>query len=122
MEIDKIEIVGENAKISLKARCAIINIYTSLQQAQAIEEGLESETWYRPSTHDITVDIIEGFGIDPLMIKITNLQESTYYAELILQRWNSILILDIRPSDAIAIAVRTGIPIYVNENLVTRVC
>lgn len=122
MEIDKIERVGENARVGLKARCAIINIYTSLQQAQAIEEGLEGEIWYRPSTHDITVDIIEGFGINPLIIKITNLQESTYYSELILQRWNSILILDIRPSDAIAIAVRTRTPIYVNETIVTRVC
>lgn len=122
MKVDEIEILGENARIKLEARCAIINIYTSPQQASAIEEGFQNKTWYRPSTHDIIVDIVEGFGIDPMMVKITKVQDGTYYAELILLRWNSILILDIRPSDAIAIAVRTGIPIYVNENLVTRLC
>ena len=40
MEVDKIEVLGNNARVSLKGHCSIIFIYTSLQQAQAIDEGL----------------------------------------------------------------------------------
>ena len=122
MYVDKIVSVGDNAVVQLKGKCTEMSIYISPWQAAAISEGTFNKTFFRPSTHDIIVDILEGYGIMPLMVKVTKLEENTYFAELVLQRWNYMLILDIRPSDAIATAVRTNIPIYVNENLVTKTC
>jgi len=120
MEVEKV-ISGLTPAVQLKGECSELSIFISPEQAMAIEQGLQGFN-YRPGTHDILVDILEGFDIDPLLVKITKLEDSTYFAELALQRWNYFLILDIRPSDAIATAVRTNIPIYVNENLVIKIC
>jgi bifunctional DNase/RNase len=122
MQIDKIELLENNARISLKGHCSNIFIYTTPEQAQAINEGLQERILQRPLTHDIIVDILNNFNIKPLIVKITDLKDNTYYSELILQKWNSALILDIRPSDAIAISARTDTPIIVNKTLVTWIC
>ena len=122
MHVDRLITVGDNAVVQLKGECSEMSFYISPWQAAAISEGTLNKTPFRPSTHDIIVDVLEGYGIMPIMVKVTRLEESTYFAELILQRWNHMLILDIRPSDATAIAVRTNTPIFVNENLVTKTC
>jgi len=122
MQVDRIMTLEDNAVVNLKGKCSEISIYVSPWQAVAISEGTINKTPFRPSTHDIIVDILEGYDIIPIMIKVTRLEEDTYFAELLLQRWNHMLILDIRPSDAIATAVRTNIPILVNESLVTKTC
>jgi len=122
MQVDRLISVADTSIVQLKGECSEISIYISPWQASAISEGTSDVTPSRPSTHDITVDILEGYDIMPIMVKITRLEENTYFAELILQRWNHMLILDIRPSDAIATAVRTNTPIFVNESLVTKTC
>jgi len=122
MNIEKIITVGQLTAIQLKAGCSELSFYISPDQASAISEGISNVTKSRPMTHDVFVDSLEGFEIKPMMVKITKLSDNTYFAELILQRWNKFLIADIRPSDALAIAVRTNTPIYVNENLTTKVC
>jgi bifunctional DNase/RNase len=122
MELDEIIITMDRYIVILKGKCTELNFYVSPEQASAIQEGFSNETKFRPMTHDILVDILEGFEIKPIMIKITTLSDNTYFAELILQEWNRFLIIDTRPSDAIAIAVRTNTPIYVNEDLVMKTC
>ena len=122
MQVDRMMTIGNTAIVQLKAECSEIPIYISLSQASAISEGRFNQTSFRPSTHDIIVDILEGYGIMPIMVRVSKLEENTYFGELVLQRWNHVLILDIRPSDAIAVAVRTNTPIYVNESLVTKTC
>lgn len=122
MGLEDITTVMDRHIITLKGDCSELSFFISEGQALAIEEGLSNATRFRPMTHDILVDILEGFNIKPIMVKITRLEENTYFAELILQEWNRFLVLDIRPSDAIAIAVRTDTSIYVNEGLVSKVC
>ena len=122
MQVDRLITVADTSVVQLKGECSEISIYISPWQASAISEGTFNTTPFRPSTHDITVDILEGYDIMHIMVKVTRLEENTYFAELVLQRWNHILILDIRPSDAIAVAVRTNTPIFVNETLVTKTC
>jgi len=121
MKVDNV-ISDTNPAVVLKGRCSELNILISPEQAFAIEQGLSKVSIYRPGTHDTLVSIIENFNIKPILVKITKLQDNTYFAELALQRWNNFLILDIRPSDALAIAVRTNTHIYVNENLITKTC
>ena len=122
MELDKIVSQMDHYIVVLKGECTELNFFISPEQATAIQEGLSNATRIRPMTHDILVDIIEGFEIRPIMVKITTLSDNTYFAELTLQEWNRFLIVDIRPSDAVAIAVRTNTPIYVNEELVIDTC
>jgi len=122
MQLDKITSAVDRYVVILKGECTELNFFISSEQASAIEEGLSNATKFRPVTHDVLVDILEGFEIKPVMIKITTLSENTYFAELTLQEWNRFLIVDLRPSDAVAIAVRTNTPIYVNEELVMKTC
>jgi bifunctional DNase/RNase len=122
MKVDKIVSTLDHNIVILKGECTELNFFISLQQALAINEGFSEATKFRPMTHDILVDILNGFELKPVMVKITKISENTYFAELTLQEWNRILIVDIRPSDAIAIAVRTNTPIYVNEDLVMKTC
>jgi bifunctional DNase/RNase len=122
MKVNKITSSPDNTIVELKGECSLLSIYITQDQGMAIEEGIRGVTGPRPSTHDIIVSILEGFGIQPTIIKITRMEEGTYFAELYLSSWNHLLILDIRPSDAIAISVRTKTPIYVNEGLVTKTC
>jgi bifunctional DNase/RNase len=122
MRVEKVVSIDERAAILLKSDCSELSFYISPDQASAISEGMSNVTKFRPMTHDIFVNVLESFDIQPVMIKITKLSESTYYAELILQKDNRFLIADSRPSDAIALAVRTNMPIYVNESLTTKVC
>jgi len=121
MKVDNV-ITELTPTVKLKGECSELDILISPEQAFAIEQGLSKVSIYRPGTHDILVDILKNFNIKPVLVKITKLQDSTYFAELALQNWNNFLILDIRPSDAIAIAIRTNTPIYVNENLITKTC
>lgn len=122
MELDNIVSAIDRYVVILKGECTELNFFISPQQTLAIREGLSEATRFRPMTHDILVDILEGFEIKPVMVKITTLSDGTYFAELTLQEWNRLFIVDIRPSDAIAIAVRTNTPIYVNEELVMKTC
>jgi bifunctional DNase/RNase len=122
MNIEKMVTVNQLTAVQLKAGCSELSFYISLDQALAISEGMLNTTKIRPMTHDVFVDTLEGFDIKPIMVKITRLSDNTYFAELTLQRWNKFLIVDIRPSDALAIAVRTNTPIYVNEKLTTKIC
>jgi bifunctional DNase/RNase len=122
MDIEKMVAAGQLTAVQLKSGCSELSFYISPDQAYAISDGMSKVTKFRPMTHDVFVDVIEGFEIKPIMVKVTKLSDDTYFAELVLHRWNRFLIVDMRPSDALAIAVRTSIPIYVNEKLVTKVC
>jgi len=122
MKLDNIVLTLDQYVVTLKGDCTELNFFISSEQASAIEEGLSEETKFRPMTHDLLIDILDGFEIKPVMVKITTLSDNTYFAELTLKQGNHFLIADIRPSDAIAIAVRTNMPIYVNKDLVIKTC
>lgn len=122
MKLDNIITTLDRNVIVLKGDCTEIDFFVSPDQALAIQEGLYNQTQFRPMTHDVLVDILEGFDIKPVMLKITSLSEDTYFSEFTLKQWNRMFILDMRPSDGVAIAVRTNTPIYVNQNLVMKTC
>ena len=98
-------------------KCKVLPIRISSTQAFSIKTGLENRIEYRPTTHDIIYDILNHFDIKVLFARVTEFRGGTFFAELFLQKDNRILNLDIRPSDAIAIAVRTNSSIYLNKDL-----
>ena len=93
-------------------------IYIGQDQAKAIISALEQQKPPRPLTHDLFVNLIEAWEMDLERIVIHSLQENTFYAVLCIQQGEAKKEIDCRPSDAIAIAIRTGSPIWVMEEVV----
>ncbi len=86
-------------------------------EAQSIAMALENIKPPRPITHDLTVNMLKTLNITLESILITELKDSTFYALLRLVKDSEIIEVDSRPSDAIAIAVRLGSSIYVNDDV-----
>lgn len=96
----------------------ILPIWVGAFEANAIALEIEKIVSQRPMTHDLLKNIIVQFGLRAVSVVINDLLENTYYAqiELIDQNGRS-TILDARPSDAIALALRLDCPIYVNQKV-----
>jgi hypothetical protein len=75
----------------------------------------------RPNTHDIFAQTLKSFNITLDYVTIDNLVNGTYYSNLFLRSGNKILKLDAKPSDAIALALRTNSTIYINKTLLQEV-
>ncbi len=87
-------------------------------EAQAIALGIENIKMPRPMTHDLLTNILKKEGIKVDKIVITQLQEGTFYAKIYyINNKNEVVQLDSRPSDAIAIALRTNSDIFVTEQV-----
>ncbi len=86
-------------------------------EAQAIAVALEKMQPSRPLTHDLMKNFMNAFAIDLLEINITDLQEGIFYSKLVCATENDTVEIDSRTSDAIALAVRFGCPIYTFENI-----
>ncbi|MCS7225216.1 MAG: bifunctional nuclease family protein [Armatimonadetes bacterium] len=86
-------------------------------EAFAIQKELEGLHMPRPMTHDLMRDILRELGIQLLRVEITDIQDNTFYACLVLRGNGRIQFVDARPSDAIALALRMDAPIYVSETV-----
>jgi bifunctional DNase/RNase len=84
-------------------------------EAQAIALPLQGARPPRPMTHDVFTEIVAGLGGHLRRVEITQLLESTFHARLVLEQAGQEQSFDIRPSDAVALAVRTETPIFVAE-------
>jgi bifunctional DNase/RNase len=92
-------------------------IFIGSPEATAIAYALQGVTMPRPLTHDLMKDLLAALDIDVERVIITELRASTYYAELHLLRGNERTVVSSRPSDAVAIAVRTETPLFVSDEL-----
>ena len=93
-------------------------IWIGSAEASAIIRKIENLTVSRPMTHDLIVNMIEKMGYELEKIEINDVEKETYYATLFLRdKEGNITEIDSRPSDAIAIAIRADVPIYVTENV-----
>ncbi len=92
-------------------------IFIGTPEATAIAYALQGMAMPRPMTHDLIKDVLSAVDIDVERVVITELRSSTYYAELHLRRGSDRSIVSSRPSDAVAVAVRTASPLYVSDEL-----
>ena len=95
-------------------------IWVGIFEANAIALELEKIPTPRPMTHDLIKNILEAIEARVLKIVVTDLRENTFFAELHLQVGEGEYTVDSRPSDAIALALRVGAPIFVNEEVVRK--
>jgi len=95
----------------------LLHIWIGPFEAHAIARVLKDEPFERPLTHDLLSSVIAETGYTIERITITKLENNTYFAEISLANSTTATEIDARPSDAIALALRAGAPIYVNEEV-----
>lgn len=96
---------------------SVLPIWIGPSEAQAILMEMRNIRPPRPMTHDLLRDIIGGLSARIDRVVITELKSGTFYSKIHLHSEGRNLILDSRPSDAIALALRARAPIYVRENV-----
>jgi hypothetical protein len=89
-------------------------------EAQAIAVALENMKPSRPLTHDLMKNFMNAFGVVLQEVIISDLQEGIFYSKLVCYTDNDTIEIDSRTSDALALAVRFGCPIYTYENIIAN--
>ena len=114
--------VGPNIMIfkDQKDKCNGIIMPINDVQTNTINQGINKKIDTSPTIHDIIIDVFDNYNISIEMVKITELRNNIYYANLILRQDDRILNIDIKPSDAVALASRVGLDIYFKKDLFNR--
>jgi bifunctional DNase/RNase len=98
----------------------LLPIWIGQPEAESIVRHMHNVKSPRPFTHDLVRSLIVGMGAQLRRVHITRVEKSTYYAELQIQRAETLVHIDARPSDSIAIALRLASPIYVADELLVE--
>ncbi len=96
----------------------MLPIFIGLPEAKAIGLAMAGQDPPRPMTHDLLVTLLETFSVAVEQVVVTDLRERTFFAEVTLRGPAGIEVVSARPSDAIALAVRTGAPVFAAEEVV----
>jgi len=95
-------------------------IWIGPAEAEAIAMKLQDVSVPRPLTHDLLRSVIYGLGAAVSHIIVSDLHDDTFFAKIVLESDGKTLEVDSRPSDAIALAVRVKVPIYVEESVLDK--
>lgn len=95
----------------------VLPIYIGAEEAKAIALALEGVATPRPMTHDLMRDLLTALGASVQRIVVTELRDSTFFAEVELALNGSTRRVSSRPSDAVALAVRVDAPIFASEEV-----
>ena len=96
-------------------------IWMGIPETDSITIALQGVAIARPLTHDLLISVMNALDIRLESVEITNLENDTFYANLILEQNGVHKIVDSRPSDAIAIAIRAKAPVFVDEDILDAV-
>ena len=99
----------------------LLPIWIGQPEAESIAMQINNIRRERPLTHDLCKSLIVGLGGVLRRVQITKVQKSTYFAELHIMRGDTVVHIDARPSDSIAVALRLSAPIFAQESLLTAV-
>ena len=124
MSIDSIRVSLTNYRrvVILKVKDAdrYLPIWIGPAEADAIALKLQDLSVPRPLTHDLLESVITSLGAQVNHILVSDLSEDTFYAKIVLSHKDGKTEIDSRPSDAIALAVRTEAPIYADQSVVDK--
>jgi bifunctional DNase/RNase len=114
----RVEMPANTSVVLLRERSGsrrLLPILIGSSEATAIAYALDGVETPRPMTHDLMRNMLDELGVSVEQVVVTELRDRTFYAELRLRSAAGEHTVSSRPSDAIALAARTGTPIYVNE-------
>ena len=95
----------------------MLPIFIGLWEAVSINSAQNNEVLPRPFTHDLFLDLFSKFSITFRFLQIDCVEDGVYYARLVLSDETREEYIDCRPSDGIAIALRAGVPVFVEEDV-----
>jgi bifunctional DNase/RNase len=95
-------------------------IWIGVAEATSIASAIKELNMARPLTHDLMTEIFGELDVRVQRIVITELKDSTYFAELVLSHGDKVMIFDSRPSDAIALSLRASAPIFVTKEVLDQ--
>ena len=96
-------------------------IWIGPNEATAIALALQGGEPQRPMTHDLLKLVLDGLKAEVVRVDVTELVSGTFFANLVMQRDGEELVISSRPSDAVAIAARTGAPVFADRELLDDV-
>jgi len=96
---------------------AVLPIWVGMYEANAIAFEIEKVATPRPMTHDLIKQVLIGCNANLVKVVVSELRDDTFYAELWLDREGEPMMLDARPSDALALALRLDCPIFVDDEV-----
>jgi bifunctional DNase/RNase len=97
-----------------------IPIWIGIFEASAIATEIEKITFSRPMTHDLLHEILKALKAEVMRVEIHDLRNNTFFANIQLLIDGNLIVVDARPSDAIAIALRAGASIFVDSNVIEK--
>lgn len=97
----------------------IVPIWIGHPEAMAIMLAVQGIEPSRPLTHDLMREIIQATGFAVERIEITRVEEGTFFASIVLRSEERTIVVDARPSDSLALAVRTGSPVFIAEDVLS---
>lgn len=95
----------------------VLPIFIGGPEATAIAFALEEVETPRPMTHDLIKDLLDEIGARIERVTVTELRDATFYAEIVLSSAGSVHSVSARPSDAVALAIRYGVPVFAEEGV-----
>ncbi len=98
----------------------LLPIWIGTAEAASISRAIEGQQPARPNTHDLIRNLLEGLDATPERVTITELRGGTYFAVMTVKKGRRRIPIDSRPSDAIAVALRTGTPIYATPQVLEQ--
>ncbi len=102
-----------------KDKDRFVPIWIGFAEAMSIDVVLRGDNPPRPLTHDLLKATIEKLGAKVEKVKITTIKNNTYFAFIKFRHGNKVYYVDSRPSDAIALAIRTGAPLYISKEILS---
>ena len=114
------DLVGKQPIVLLKTADGnrFLPIWIGHPEAAAILMKLQNASTPRPMTHDLVTEILGQLNADVVRITVTELRENTFFAQITVQQDGSEVEIDSRPSDAIALAIRSDAPIFAAESVI----
>jgi uncharacterized protein len=98
----------------------VLPIWIGLLEASSIATALENIQTPRPMTHDLLKNVLDGLGAKVIKIEVNDLRDNTYFALIHMDVNGKRLVIDSRPSDAIALALRVNAAIFVEESVIKK--
>lgn len=122
LNLVSVGMVEETNSVILVLRAAdlarLLVMEVGLLEGRAIAMEAEGVKAPRPLTHELTVDVIGKLGAKVKEVKIRDFRDRVFFADLVLESGGRLVEVDARPSDAVALAIRTGAPIFTTQQVI----
>jgi bifunctional DNase/RNase len=123
-DVDMVEVVIDSIRVSLMSQQRIVilrevgaerylPIWIGVYEAEAITIALQEVEVSRPLTHDLIKNIFQDLSAQVVRVEVVALRDDTFFGSIVVETDSTSINIDSRPSDALAVAVRTNVPIWV---------